>query len=301
MALRDSKGGAYVNLLPNDIPQDVYKEVANIVNQLVLEDTEDPMAAEWLSHKIDRKVTKRATMTLCYGSKQYGWREQLMEDFMNQYTKEVTLKQRETHPFTEPNKASGYMAKKLDIALRKTVKAAVDGMDWLQATSALLASENKPVVWTTPVGFPVVNGYYEPILKQINITIKGKRQRQQLLLGYTDKLKKTKQRSTIAPNAVHSLDACHLMMVAIEAKKRGINSMLLIHDSFGCLPTDMAEFANIVREEFVQLYDNYDPFQAIHENAMIALSEKGQKKLTAPPPKGDLDIHAILQSQYAFA
>lgn len=299
--LRDEQGGAYVNLTPSETPQDVYKEVAGIVNQLVLEDQTDPMAQEWLAHKVDRKVTKRATMTLCYGSKQYGWREQLMEDFMNQYQKEVTLGQRDKHPFTEPNKASGYMAKKLDVALRKTVKAAVEGMDWLQATSALLASENKPVVWTTPVGFPVVNGYYEPILKRVDIKIKGKRQQQTLLLGYTDKLKRTKQRSTIAPNFVHSYDACHLMMVAIEAKKRGINSMLLIHDSFGCLPTDMAEFANIVREEFVSLYDNHDPFQNIHENALIALSEKKQAKLTAPPAKGNLDIQSVLESQYAFA
>lgn len=299
--LRDMQGGTYVNLAPSDTPQDVYKEVSNIVNQLVLEDQEDPIAQEWLAHKVDRKVTKRATMTLCYGSKQYGWREQLMEDFMNTYDKEVKLGQRESHPFTEPNKASGYMAKKLDVALRKTVKAAVEGMDWLQTTSGLLASENKPVVWTTPVGFPVVNGYYEPILKRVDITIKGRRHRQTLLLGYTDQLKKTKQRSTIAPNFVHSYDACHLMMVAIEAKKQGINSMLLIHDSFACLPTDMGQFANIVREQFVKLYEHHDPFQAIHENALIALSEKGQGKLTAPPNKGSLDIRDILQSQYAFA
>jgi len=299
--LRDQQGGAYVNLAASDVPQDVYKEVSNIVNQLVLEDTEEPMAAEWLAHKIDRKVTKRATMTLCYGSKQYGWREQLMEDFMNTYEKEIKLGQRETHPFAEPNKASGYMAKKLNVALRKTVKAAVEGMDWLQSTAGLLAGENKPVVWTTPVGFPVVNGYYEPILKQVDITIKRKRHRQQLLLGYTDKLKKTKQRSAIAPNFVHSYDACHLMMVAIEAKKQGINSMLLIHDSFGCLPSDMGTFSNIVREQFVKLYEHHDPFQAIHENALIALSEKGQGKLTAPPVKGSLDIKDVLQSQYAFA
>lgn len=302
--LRDEEGGTYVNLKPEEIPQDVYKEVAGIVNELVMADTSpetEVFSKEWLTHKIDRKVTKRATMTLCYGSKQYGWKDQLMEDFMNQYTKEVTLGQRETHPFSEPGKASAYMAKKLDVALRKTVKAAVEGMDWLQSTSALLASENKPVVWTTPVGFPVVNGYYEPILKRVDIKIKGKRQQQTLLLGYTDKLKRSKQRSTIAPNFVHSYDACHLMMVAIEAKKRGINSMLLIHDSFGCLPTDMAEFSNIVREEFVALYDNHDPFQAIHENALIALSEKKQSKLTAPPAKGNLDIHSVLESQYAFA
>ena len=114
--LRDEAGGAYVNLTPQESPADVYREVAGIVNQLVLEDSQDPLAQEWLAHKVDRKVTKRATMTLCYGSKQFGWREQLMEDFMNQYQKEVTLGQREAHPFTEPKKASGYMAKKLDVA-----------------------------------------------------------------------------------------------------------------------------------------------------------------------------------------
>lgn len=299
--LRDAEGAEYVNLVPSQAPADVYKEVANIVNELVRSDTDNEYAQEWLAHKIDRKVTKRATMTLCYGSKQYGWREQLMEDFMREYEKEVKLGQRTEHPFKEPNKASGYMAKKLDVALRKTVKAAVEGMDWLQETASLLASENKPVIWTTPIGFPVVNGYYEPILKQVDIKIKGKRKRQQLLLGYTDKLKRTKQRSTIAPNFVHSFDAAHLMMVALEAKKHGIDSFLLIHDSFGCLPSDMALFSFIVKEQFVKLYENCDPFQAIHENALIALSEKGQSKLEVPPAKGTLDIQEVLDSQYAFA
>lgn len=299
--LRDLKGAKSVNLVPTDAPEDVYKEVASIVNELVMGDKDDPMALEWLAHKIDRKVTKRATMTLCYGSKQYGWKEQLMEDFMDVYKKEVSLGSRENHPFSDPGKASAYMAKKLDIALRMTVEAAVEGMDWLQETAAVLAKENKPLVWTTPVGFPVVNGYYEPILKTIDIKIRGRRMRNKLLLGYTDNLKRTKQRSTIAPNFVHSYDACHLMMVALQAKKEGIDSFLLIHDSFGCLPSDMEKFADIVREQFVVLYENHDPFMAIHENALIALSDKGRKNLTEPPAKGSLKIDAIQRSKYAFA
>ena len=299
--LRDLKGAKSVNLVPTDAPEDVYKEVAAIVNELVMGDKDDPMALEWLAHKIDRKVTKRATMTLCYGSKQYGWKEQLMEDFMDVYKKEVSLGSRENHPFSDPGKASAYMAKKLDIALRMTVEAAVEGMDWLQETAAVLAKENKPLVWTTPVGFPVVNGYYEPILKTIDIKIRGRRLRNKLLLGYTDNLKRTKQRSTIAPNFVHSYDACHLMMVALQAKKEGINSFLLIHDSFGCLPSDMEQFAEIVREQFVVLYENHDPFMAIHENALIVLSDKGRRNLTEPPAKGTLKIDEIQRSKYAFA
>ena len=299
--LRDTIGAKSVNLVPTERPQDVYKEVADIVNEMVLQDKDDPIAQEWLAHKIDRKVTKRATMTLCYGSKQYGWREQLIEDFMSQYKKEVSLGKRDVHPFSDPNKAATYMAKKLDKALRQVVKAAVEGMDWLQETSSLLAKENKPLVWTTPVGFPVVNGYYEPIIKDIDIKIRGRRMRNKLLLGYTDKLKATKQRSTIAPNFVHSFDACHLMMVALQAKKEGIDSFLLIHDSFGCLPTDMPRFSEIVREQFVNLYHNHDPFMAIHENALIALSDKGKDKLTEPPSKGALNIDAVTNSHYAFA
>jgi DNA-directed RNA polymerase len=299
--LRDPKGAKSVNLVPTEAPEDVYKEVSNIVNELVMSDKDDPMAQEWIAHKIDRKVTKRATMTLCYGSKQYGWKEQLMEDFMDVYKKEVSLGSRSAHPFSDPGKASAYMAKKLDIALRMTVEAAVEGMDWLQETASVLAKENKPLVWTTPVGFPVVNGYYEPILKRIDIKIKGRRLQNKLLLGYTDQLKRTKQRSTIAPNFVHSYDACHLMMVALQAKREGINSFLLIHDSFGCLPSDMDRFAQIVREQFVVLYENHDPFMAIHENALIALSDKGRRNLTEPPAKGSLKIEDIQSSKYAFA
>lgn len=299
--LRDPVGGKSVNLISSDKPEDVYKEVAGIVNELVMNDREDPMAKEWLDHKIDRKVTKRATMTLCYGSKQYGWREQLMEDFMAKYSSQVATGALEKHPFSDPKKASGYMSKKLDIALRMTVKAAVDGMDWLQETAGLLAKENLPIKWITPMGFPVINGYYEPIEKRIDIKVNGKRFTNKLLIGYTEDLKGSKQRTTIAPNFVHSFDACHLMMVALGAKEAGIDNFLLIHDSFGCLPSDMEEFSGIVKGKFVELYTNNDPFMTIYNNAMMVLSDKGKKKLTLPPSKGTLDLKEVQQSHYAFA
>ena len=299
--LRDEIGAKSVNLLPSTKPEDVYKEVANIVNQLVSQEQDDPIAKEWLDHKIDRKVTKRATMTLCYGSKQYGWREQLMEDFMSKYQAQVNLGQLEKHPFEHPSKASGFMAKKLDTALRETVKAALEGMEWLQGVAGLLAKEEKPVIWTTPLGFPVVNEYMTAIEKVIDVTINRRRVTTKLILGFTDKLKSSKQRSTIAPNFVHSYDASHLMQVVLEAKDRGINDFLLIHDSFGCLPSDMQEFSRIVREQFVDLYSKNDPFMTIYSYALSVLSDKGKKKLTPPPPKGKLDLNEVLKSNYAFA
>lgn len=298
--LRDPIGAKSVNLIPGNKPEDVYKEVANIVNELVMKDTEDPMAKEWLQHKIDRKVTKRATMTLCYGSKQYGWREQLMEDFMDKYTSQIALGSLDKHPFSNPKAASTYMSKKLDVALRMTVKAAVEGMEWLQDVAGLLARENKPVMWDTSVEFPVVNGYYDTIEKQIDIVLNGKRHRNKLIIGFKENLKPSKQRSTIAPNMVHSYDACHLMMVVLEAKEQGIDNFLLIHDSFGCLPSDMEQFSQIVRKTMVDLYENTDPFQKIYQYALSVLSNNGKKKLTPPPDRGTFDIKQILNAPYAF-
>ncbi len=299
--LRDEVGGKSVNLIPAAKPEDVYKDVAGIVNQLVLQEQDDPLAQEWLAHKIDRKVTKRATMTLCYGSKQYGWREQLMEDFMNKYTSSVAIGAIEKHPFEAPGKASGYMAKKLDTALRMTVKKALEGMEWLQDVAALLAKENKPLIWHTPMQFPVVNEYLTPIEKRLDITINKRRVRTKLVLGFKDTLKVTKQRSTVSPNFVHSYDACHLMMTVLAAREEGLNNFLLIHDSFGCLPSDMERFSKIVKEQFYALYSQNDPFTNIYMYAISTLSERGKKKLTPPPEKGILDLKMILQSDYAFA
>lgn len=301
--LRDPVGGKSVNLTPSDKPEDVYKDVAGIVNQLVIQDSsqEDPIAKEWLDHKIDRKVTKRATMTLCYGSKQYGWAEQLMEDFMSKYKSQVELGQLEKHPFEHPAKASSYMAKKLDTALRMTVEKALEGMEWLQGVAGLLAKESHPVIWTTPLGFPVVNEYYGVIEKRLDLTINKRRVQPRIILGFTEKLKNSKQRSTIAPNFVHSFDASHLMMTVLKAKAEGIDNFLLIHDSFGCLPSDMEEFSEIVKESMVELYKTHDPFMQIYNYACSVLSEKGKQKLTPPPDKGNLDLNDILKSNYAFA
>jgi DNA-directed RNA polymerase len=300
--LRDEAGGKSVNLLPSIKPEDVYKDVAGIVNQLVIQDGDtDPVAKEWLDHKIDRKVTKRATMTLCYGSKQYGWREQLMEDFMSKYKAQIDLGQLDKHPFESPGKASSYMAKKLDIALRMTVEKALEGMEWLQQVAGLLAQEGHPVIWSSPLGFPVVNEYFSAIEKRLDITINKRKVRTKLLLGFDDKLKGSKQRSTIAPNFVHSYDASHLMMVVLEASNRGLNNFLLIHDSFGCLPSDMEEFSKIVKEQFIDLYKHNDPFMVIYMYAMSVLSNKSKTKLTPPPEKGTLNLNEVMKSNYAFA
>ncbi len=100
--LRDERTGAAVNLTPGEKPADVHTMVAEEVLQSVNHDPENGMedepklvkdkptfvegtkslAAQWLEFGINRKVTKRAVMMLCHGSKQLGFAGQLMEDFV---------------------------------------------------------------------------------------------------------------------------------------------------------------------------------------------------------------------------
>jgi DNA-directed RNA polymerase len=97
--LRDEIGGNAVNLVPAELPQDVYGMVAKKVIEQAQEEavsgTEDELkhteegvayvkrgtkalAKQWLSFGITRKTTKRSVMTLAYGSKEYGFKEQLI-------------------------------------------------------------------------------------------------------------------------------------------------------------------------------------------------------------------------------
>jgi DNA-directed RNA polymerase len=56
-----------------------------------------------------------------------------------------------------------------------------------------------------------------------------------------------------------------------------------------------------VRDAFVDMYTEHDPFQQLHDQVYEALSEEGRLKLPPPPAKGSLDLSQVQQSLYAFA
>ncbi|SAK95803.1 DNA-dependent RNA polymerase [Caballeronia temeraria] len=323
--LRDPEGGSYVNLLPSDIPQDVYRTVASKVLPLVQADLADPekapMAQKWIDYGLDRKVAKRATMTFVYGSRQKGFADQLVEDIID-----VEGKGRETFgtEWADQVPAAHYLAAHIMKAVTETVKAAAAAMEWLQKVAGILARHNIPVRWVTPLGLPVENAYHKPNVKQLTMTLWNRsvnvpvRYDPQVVMGYTKELLEHKQRNSIAPNFVHSLDSAHLMAVVLKAVDNGINDFLLIHDSFAALPNQMPKFNVLIRDAFVELYENNEPLEGVLSNAVddiMALVEKCdsadvmsklQKSMKdlgklGIPAKGTLDLEAIRQSPYAFA
>jgi DNA-directed RNA polymerase len=160
--------------------------------------------------------------------------------------------------------------------------------------------EGRFLSWNVPItNFPVVQHYVEGTIKKTWIQYgppKGKNDgcghyenTLQIHICFIEETKPAtrKQSQGASPNAIHSLDAAHLMLTVERAQF----PITTIHDSFGCLLGDMSELFVLIRETFVELYLT-DPLKSLMEdiNGDISAVEIGT-----------LDIEDILDSEYAFA
>lgn len=339
--LRDEIGATAVNLIPSETVQDIYGIVAKKVNARLNEDVKSgtvdefktdkegteylqkgtqSLAAEWLTYGVTRRVTKRSVMTLCYGSRQYGFGEQVYED--------TVLPSILSNPlsFSRPKQASTYMAKLIWDSVQEVVVKAVEGMNWLQEVSTLLADQKDvlgqslPVYWMTPAGFPVRQAYPKRVLKRVRLSTgegfqyavedlsnaqRGKNENNELWLTVgedkKDDLDKRKQRQGIAPNFVHSMDASHLMLTVCACVSQGIYSFAMVHDSYGTHAGNAETLFKTVREVFVDTYEQHDVLMELYEHCQNLLPESALGDLHEPPSKGNLDLSLVKQSLYAFS
>jgi DNA-directed RNA polymerase len=320
--LRSYEDGQYVNLVPQSVPADVYAEVARRV-EAIAKVSDEPLAQLWLNHGITRKTVKRNVMTFPYSSEAFGFREQLMEDLMTPLNDDVVDGRIAEHPFGIDGgwAASGWMAKQVFAAVNDTVKAASGAMRFLKTVAGALAHEGHGLTYVTPVGLPVLHEYTEWDCKRVQVWLYDASMRvveatphdvvdgedvyrrisTSLRSRPTKTIVKSKQKSAVAPNVIHSMDAAHLMLTTLKANQLGVPSFSLIHDSFGCHATHMPILFATVRSEMVAMYTNYDPLDVIKRSADLVLSEKGRKKIETVPEKGSLDLNLINNSEYAFA
>lgn len=334
--LRDHVGGHAVNLTPSGKVQDIYrivsdrveeqlkellvngsdnevktfedKKTGEITERLVLGTRE--LARQWLTYGMSRSVTKRSVMTLAYGSKEYGFADQVFED-----TVMPAIDSGNGAMFTDPSQASRFMAKMIWDAVSVTVVAAVDAMKWLQGAAKLLAAEVKdkktgeilkpclPVHWVTPDGFPVWQEYRKKDTTRLNLMFLGSFNLQPTVNKGTKKaLDKHKQESGISPNFVHSQDGSHLRKTVVHThRKYGVMSFAVIHDSFGTIPADAEYLFRGVRETMVDTYRDNDVLLDFYEQFEYQLHESQRDKLPELPKKGKLNIEDILSSDFAFA
>lgn len=330
--LRDEIGGNAVNLVPNEKVQDIYSIVAEKVNKVLTKDAvsgnEDAykkdkktgkialdyngkklmkfgtktLAQQWITFArmkygqdgITRKVCKRSVMTLAYGSKKYGFKENIQEDIIKPFANAHP----NDNPFVQPIQAAQYMAELIWDAVSTTVVKAVEGMKYLQDLATLICKDKHVVTWVTPNGLPVQQNYMEVKQNVFKMRISGsiKRFYNQEETGNIDA---RGQAQGIAPNFIHSMDACHMQRVVTASYTEGNTNFAMVHDSFGTDVAHAGRLFRIIREQFIQLYDNQDHLANFLEDVKYLIDEGAE--LPEHPTFGKLDIKKVADSDFCFA
>ena len=332
MAMKCSTTAESVNILPSDKPQDVYQIVADKVTARLVEDSQRPyeywgepvlnnmgvrvpcyteLALEWLKYGFGRKEAKTSVMTYSYGSKQYGFKTQIQESVMKKAKRECIRTGKE-FPFSYDGgyRASSYIARLLWDAVVDTVKRPAQLMEWLTTAASMVAKtkftmqdgskQTMPVRWTTPLGLPVVQSYYNQETRRVRTSING-------TIVYMnsnsplDQICSRKSAQGMSPNFVHSLDSSHLILAVARAKEEGIDDFMLIHDSFGTHAANTGRFGSIIRETMVEMYSNSDVCHDLYLELRKQLLPEQIEELPLPPAKGNLVLADSLDALYSFA
>lgn len=306
--LRDPIGAKAVNLVPSDKPSDIYGMVAEVVNKYLDKDAISGTIDEWSEEKgrtligtktmaqlwkqfgVNRKVTKRSVMTLAYGSKEYGFKYQVLEDTINNHLGEGVFTEENAYPM------AAYMAKLIWQGVHEVVTKAVEGMEWLQKVARLICQNENIVSWTTPMGLPIQQSYFETKVETFRMRL-SKTERRFYVASETGEIAGRKQAQGIAPNFIHSMDASHLQYSVVTAHRKGINHFAMIHDSYGTTCARAGLLFKTVRECFVSMYESHDILKEFAEEVKDYLPNIELPEL---PEKGNFNIKEVLNSTYAF-
>ncbi|KAL4738427.1 hypothetical protein BDV11DRAFT_189717 [Aspergillus similis] len=282
----DKLGAQQVNLEPSDRPSDVYSAVAQYVKEAVAREAAqgDPIA-KMLEGKITRKVVKQTVMTNVYGVTFIGAMKQIRKQLANYYP-ELSDHEKKTGAIYVARKvfqALGTMfegARDIqhwlgDSANRITQSLPPEQIEDLakevlnpSSSTLPLTSRGKSkkslsssdpsahfkttVIWTTPLGLPVVQPYRNRLPRRVVTSF------QSLSVVEQDSrycVTRRKQLQAFPPNFIHSLDATHMMLSAIACHQAGL-TFSAVHDSFWTHPSDVDSMNRILREAFVQMHSD---------------------------------------------
>lgn len=290
--LQDEIGGAATNLVPSEKPADIYTEVAKVcTNKLRL--LEDDLSRKIVAYcdtqpnrSLPRGMAKKPVMTLPYGSTQQSCRESiyryLVDELADVFSKEDRFK------------ISVHLTPVLWSSIGEVVVAARKAMDWIQTCASKVAKANQPLVWWTPIGFPVLQDRKKTVTRQIRTELSG---RFQIQIGEaSNRMDVMRNKLGSSPNFVHSMDACHLMLTCGKAVEYGVTDFAFIHDDYGTHAPDIDTLHQAIREAFVELYQDNDPLT----DFKIFNEDRAGLVLPDPPLRGGLDLSQIIDSDYFF-
>ena len=298
-----------VNLTPSDKCEDVYQLIADTVCKHLKGDY-TPEAKLWLDYGVTRKTVKRNAMCYGYSSLPRGMADQIIEDLMEPLQKLVNYGKLDKHPFGDYRSQAHharYLAQINYDCIKATLSSVAEGMTFLQSYSHALAKEGKPVRFTSPSGFPVVQRYNKAASKPQRVRIflydraaKQSKHTRINLQRDTNSIDSRKAKAGIAANFVHALDSAHMSLSILRGLENGITDYFMIHDSFGTLPADTWTFWHCIRSSLVEMYDDNCVFANYEAECRDRLNVANMP-LAPVPKKGDLVVREILESEYCFS
>lgn len=290
---RDQVGAESVNLQKFDRPQDVYNEVAKLVEEKRVKDAADGhKMASSLDGIVSRKVVKQPVMTFVYGVTPYGAKKQVMKRL------------NELPDFGQNElRVSDYIVKNVFYSLEHMFTATREIQSWFNACADVISKQlGQPVKWTTPLGFQVVQPYVKFLVKE-----------EEKQMSFEWKINSMKQKNGFAPNFIHSLDSVHMMLTALHCEASGVN-FVAVHDCFWTHPRDVQAIGPICREQFVAMHSLpilsklSDSFIQTYSKELTCLAAKSPEEfnsaietLIAVPATGSFDLKQVLHSTYFFS
>ena len=241
--------------------------------------------------KHQRKVVKRNTMTLPYGGTSYGLGEQQISDAKKHGIDMLHFME---------HRWGAFMGRAVYDDCKRSLAKPMQLLTVFEKAGAQAEAEGRYLSWRLPITkFLVVQNYTEGAIHKIwvqygppvgpRLSTNYYENTLQMSIAFIEDTipSKGKQAQGASPNAIHSLDAAHLMLTV----HRCPFNITTIHDSFGCLLADMPVLFKTVRETFVELYAA-DPLSSLIRDINGDLSDL---------ELGTLDLTLLLESEYCFA
>ncbi|TGZ50622.1 hypothetical protein CRM22_010775 [Opisthorchis felineus] len=336
---RDCRGAESVNLTARDQPQDVYSDVAEVVEAQRQADAAAGIpVAKVLEGFVRRKVIKQSVMTTVYGVTLYGASEQIRRQ----------LRDLEDFPGREwIGPAGTYLARLTLASIGAIFTSSTEIQAWFgQIAHHISRHLGNRVSWETPLGLPVTQPYMTlpsalttdrfleftpsspfsppaPTLLGASAMEVASRVRHNYAAIHNANYKElpvpnpVKQQNAFPPNFIHSLDSCHMMLTALHCFREGI-TFASVHDCFWTHASTVNEMNRICREEFIALHSepiltNFadylrSKFAYTKEEISQMNSELKRAKASAfneilarVPKPGKFDLKEVRNSTYFFS
>lgn len=285
--LFDEIGGKSVNITNNLSKQDIYTDVLTVViNKLNVINTD--ISKSLLSLGMDRSITKRPVMIVPYAGTRNACREYI----------DIELKKKNGETLLGDNyiEALNLLTNIVWESIGEVIIKGREIMDFLSKFARVVVKQDGgkiTIEWTTPNGFKVV----QKCVKWTQVQLKSKLG--DIILRGTHQKESTKTDTRhhgfgIAPNFIHSLDACHLQNTV---NSLGEISYAMVHDSFGTHANTAWSMYKALRTEFYNIYKDGDVLTNFIRQQN--LDEELYRDLIVPI-KGDLTLAEVLDSEYFF-